>query len=183
MDAFSRFMCNTIDEVEEAQQQGGFSFDVVVIGSGMYGAFTAAKIYERARRQPLERRPRVLVLEAGPFLITEHFQNLTRIGPFFELVNQPVVDENQSFLSQIEYAGGPLQGMSPHHRCVGGKSLFWGGWAPPLMNDDEQDDLAQWPHEIRDFLLSPQGYARSRTPDRHRYHCRLRSRAVDGSVA
>ena len=58
MDAFSRFMCNTIDEVEEAQQQGGFSFDVVVIGSGMYGAFTAAKIYERARRQPLERRPR-----------------------------------------------------------------------------------------------------------------------------
>src|SRR6185295_10571774 len=70
----------------------------------------------------------------------------------------PVVDENQSFLSQIEYAGGPLQGMSPHHRCVGGKSLFWGGWAPPLMNDDEQDDLAQWPHEIRDFLLSPQGY-------------------------
>ena len=159
LDAFSRFMCNTIDEVEEAQQQGGFSFDVVVIGSGMYGAFTAAKIYERARRQPLERRPRVLVLEAGPFLITEHFQNLTRIGPFFELVNQPVVDENQSFLSQIEYAGGPLQGMSPHHRCVGGKSLFWGGWAPPLMNDDEQDDLAQWPHEIRDFLLSPQGYA------------------------
>ena len=34
LDAFSRFMCNTIDEVEEARQQGGFDFDVVVIGSG-----------------------------------------------------------------------------------------------------------------------------------------------------
>jgi hypothetical protein len=27
------------------------------------------------------------------------------------------------------------------------------------MNDDEQDDLAQWPREVRDFLQSPQGYA------------------------
>lgn len=159
LDAFSRFVCNTIDEVAAAQEQGGFGFDVVVIGSGMYGAFAAAKIYERARRQPLERRPRVLVLEAGPFLISEHFQNLTRVGPFFELVNRPVVDENQCFLSQIDYAGGPLQGMSPHHRCVGGKSLFWGGWAPPLSNDDQQDDLALWPQEVRDFLLSPEGYA------------------------
>jgi hypothetical protein len=159
LDAFSRFVCNTIDEAAEAQQQGGFGFDVVVIGSGMYGAFTAAKIYARARRQPVERRPRVLVVESGPFLISEHFQNLTRIGPFFELVNRPAVDENQSFLSQIDYTGGPLQRVAPHHRCVGGKSLFWGGWAPPLSNDDEQDDLAQWPQEVRDFLLSPEGYA------------------------
>ena len=159
LDAFSRFVCNTIDEVEEARRQGGFGFDVVIIGSGMYGAFTAAKIYERARRPRLERRPRVLVLESGPFLISEHFQNLTRIGPFFELVNRPAVDEDQSFLTQIDYKGGPLQGISPHHRCVGGKSLFWGGWAPPLLNDDEQDDLAQWPPEVRDFLLSAEGYA------------------------
>ena len=158
LDAFSRFVCNTIDEVEDAQRQGGFGFDVVVIGSGMYGAFTAAKIYERARRLSLERRPKVLVLESGPFLISEHFQNLPRIGPFFDLVNQPAVDENQSFLTQVDYTGGPLQGVSPHHRCVGGKSLFWGGWAPPLSNDDGQDDLAQWPQEVRDFLLSPQGY-------------------------
>jgi choline dehydrogenase-like flavoprotein len=158
LDAFSRFVCNTIDEVSEAQRQGGFGVDVVVVGSGMYGAFTAAKIFERARRLPLERRPRVLVLESGPFLISEHFQNLTRIGPFFDLVNRPAVDENQSYLSQIEYTGGPLQGISPHHRCVGGKSLFWGGWSPPLMDDDAQDDLAQWPSEVREYLLSPEGY-------------------------
>jgi hypothetical protein len=62
-------------------------------------------------------------------------------------------------LTQVDYTGGPLQGVSPHHRCVGGKSLFWGGWAPPLSNDDGQDDLAQWPQEVRDFLLSPEGYA------------------------
>lgn len=159
LDALSRFVCNSINEVAEAQQQGGFGFDVVVVGSGMYGAFTAAKIYERAHRQPMAQRPRVLVLESGPFLISEHFQNLTRIGPFFELVNQPLVDHGRSFVTQINRRGGPLQGMSPHQRCVGGKSLFWGGWAPPLSDDDEQDDLAQWPQEVRDFLLSPEGYA------------------------
>lgn len=159
LDAFSRFVCNSIDEVEDAQRQGGFSFDIVVIGSGMYGAFTAAKIYERARRDSLERRPRILVLESGPFLIPEHFQNFTRIGPFFDLVNRPAVDENQSWLTQINHTGGPLQGVSPHHRCVGGKSLFWGGWAPPLSNDDGEDDLAQWPRDVRDFLLSSEGYA------------------------
>jgi hypothetical protein len=159
LDAFSRFVCNTVDEVEDAQRQGGFGFDVVVIGSGMYGGFTAAKIYERARRESLEHRPRILVLESGPFLIPEHFQNFTRIGPFFDLVNKPAVDENQSWLTQIDHTGGPLQGVTPHHRCVGGKSLFWGGWAPPLSNDDGLDDLAQWPEEVRDFLLSPGGYA------------------------
>lgn len=158
LDAVSRFVCNTIDEAIEAQQLGGFGFDVVVIGSGMYGGFTAAKIYEKGKRQSPGGRPRVLVLESGPFLISQHFQNLTRMGAFFQLVNRPVVDDNQSFLTQIDYAGGPLQGMSPHHRCVGGKSLFWGGWAPPLSNTDGQDDLSHWPEEVRDFLLSADGY-------------------------
>lgn len=160
LDAVARFVCNTIDEVKAAQQEGGFAFDAIVIGSGMYGAYTASRIFEGARRAHLHERPRVLVLEAGPFLITEHFQNLTRLGPFFDLVNKPLVDENQSFLTQIDRVDGPLQGMERHHRCVGGKSLFWGGWAPPLSNEDSEDDLAQWPAEIREALLSPNGYER-----------------------
>ncbi|MEN4475750.1 family 16 glycoside hydrolase [Mycolicibacterium cosmeticum] len=158
LDAMSRFVCNTLDEVVEAQALGGFGFDVVVIGSGMYGAFTAAKIFEFAGRSSLQRRPRILVLESGPFLISEHFQNLPRVGGFFDLVNRPVVDENQSYLSQIgRQPGEPLQGMVPHHRCVGGKSLFWGGWSPPLTTGD---DLSHWPPEVRDYLTSDGGYRR-----------------------
>lgn len=160
LDAVARFVCNTLNEATAAQQAGGFEFDVVIIGSGMYGAYTAAKIFERAKRLNLPHRPRVLVLEGGPFLISEHFQNLTRMGEFFNLVNQPIVDENQSFLTQINLTSGPLQGMSPHHRCVGGKSLFWGGWAPPLGNVDTDDDLSHWPPEVRNFLLSPKGYSK-----------------------
>lgn len=158
IDGVARFTCNTYEEIKVAAEQGG-GFDVVVIGSGMYGAYLAAKIFERGRRLS-GAAPRVLILESGPFLISEHFQNLTRMGKFFELVNRPLVDDGQAFVTQIN-TGGALEGFTPHHRCVGGKSLFWGGWAPPLGAEDAKDDLFQWPGEVRDFLLSPEGYERT----------------------
>lgn len=160
LDGIARFVCNTYDEAMQAQAQGNFEFDVVIVGSGMYGAYAAKTIFEASIRLSLQRAVRVLVLESGPFLISEHFQNLTRMGSFFDLVNQPVLDEGQAFVTQIDRIGGPLQGFSPHHRCVGGKSLFWGGWAPPLRHQDEQDDLARWPEAVRNYLISADGYAR-----------------------
>jgi choline dehydrogenase-like flavoprotein len=56
-----RFICSTYDEATTNPD-----FDVVVIGSGMYGSYAAAKIYSesaKSGRTPL----RVLVLEAGRF--------------------------------------------------------------------------------------------------------------------
>ncbi len=164
LDGIARFVCNTFEEVLQAQVQGGWQFDAVVVGSGMYGSYAASKLYQFNRSSPSERRPRVLVLESGPFLITEHFQNLTQVGPFFDLVNQPVVDENQSFLTQIDPAPGqPLQGMSPSQQCVGGKSLFWGGWSPRLTDEDlhRQDENGNplWPQEVVAYLHSPDGYS------------------------
>ena len=77
IDGMARFICNTWDEVVAAQRGG--EFDVVIIGSGMYGAYTAAKLFEMGRRMANETdAPRILVLESGPFLMTEHVQNLTR---------------------------------------------------------------------------------------------------------
>lgn len=159
IDAIARFVCNTLAEVREAQDRGGWRFDVVIVGSGMYGAYAAAKLHQFSRGMPGAARPRVLVLESGPFLVSEHFQNLTRLGAFFGLVNRPIVDENQSFLTQIDRTGGALQGMSPHHRCVGGKSIFWGGWGPRLTGDDfdrrDADGRRLWPQEVVDYLLDP----------------------------
>ena len=48
----------------------------IIIGSGMYGAFCAERIYRRGGR--------VLVLEAGPFVVSEHVQNMA--DPFFDAV-------------------------------------------------------------------------------------------------
>src|SRR5438552_19092263 len=69
-DVLRRFICNTW---EEATQNGGVGFDAVVIGAGMFGAYCAEKIYRHAN-------VRVLVLDAGSLLVTEHVQNLSRIG-------------------------------------------------------------------------------------------------------
>src|SRR5215207_4309745 len=69
-DALGRYICNTWDE---ATQNGGVAFDAIVIGAGMFGAYCAEKIYRHAN-------VRVLVLDAGSFLVSEHVQNLSRIG-------------------------------------------------------------------------------------------------------
>lgn len=55
---------------------GGAPFDAVVIGAGMYGAYCAEKVYGFGKATGR----RVLLLEAGPFLVSEHVQNLARIG-------------------------------------------------------------------------------------------------------
>src|SRR5947209_19113709 len=72
IDVLGRYICSTYDE---AINNGGFPFDVVVIGAGMYGAYVAEKIYRKGQGNL-----RVLVLEAGSFLVSEHVQNLSRVG-------------------------------------------------------------------------------------------------------
>src|SRR6185436_17415840 len=70
LDVVGRYICNTWDE---ATQNGGVAFDAVVIGAGMFGAYCAEKIYRNSNA-------RVLVLDAGAILVTEHVQNLSRLG-------------------------------------------------------------------------------------------------------
>ncbi len=156
VDGLARFTCNTWDEVVGAQ--GETSFDVIIVGSGMYGAYTAAKLFELGRRMADESHaPRVLVLESGPFLISEHIQNLTRRStPLGGLVTEPLVESGQT----------NEDSFVTHSRCVGGKSLFWGGWAPRLEPEDldrlDENGQRLWSQEIKDYLNQsgwPGGYA------------------------
>ena len=59
IDALARNICNTWDE---ATGSGGPPFTVIVVGSGAYGGYLAAKVVD------FHPAARVLVLEAGPFL-------------------------------------------------------------------------------------------------------------------
>jgi hypothetical protein len=70
-DALSRFICSTW---EEATGNGGQPFSVVIVGAGAYGAYLAAKVF---RRRP---NKRILLLDAGSWLVSEHVQNLGRVG-------------------------------------------------------------------------------------------------------
>ncbi|MFB2772796.1 family 16 glycoside hydrolase [Pelatocladus sp. BLCC-F211] len=146
LDAVARFVCNTWEEILAAQSES--QFDAIVIGSGMYGAYTATKLFEFGRRTANpDQAPRVLVLESGPFLISEHVQNLTRVGDIGSLVQENLVDPGQ------------VQGSSfvQHHRCIGGKSLFWGGWTPRLLDTDvekvDADGANLWPDDVREYLF------------------------------
>ena len=146
LDAAARFVCHTWDEVIKAQT--GRPFDIVVIGSGMYGGYCASKLFSIANllqtegKMRAEDKPRILVLEAGPYLLDEHVHNKTRA--FFDI--------QQSVLSMPALSNAPT--LVPHHRCVGGKSLFWGGWTPPLI----EADLQQWPEEVVRYMSEPDGY-------------------------
>src|SRR5450755_2599087 len=73
IDVLSRFVCNTWDE---ATANGTRQFDAVVIGAGMFGGYCADKIFRFIAANGLK----VLVLDAGAFLISTHVQNLPNVG-------------------------------------------------------------------------------------------------------
>ena len=118
-------------------------FNAIVIGSGMYGAFCAERIYRRGGR--------VLVLEAGPFVVSEQVQNMADPGfdvleaegltgfPAFGEYRSPALPSNNQKL--------PIQ-FARHSYNIGGKSVRWGGWSPRLT----EDDLALWPADMARYF-------------------------------
>jgi hypothetical protein len=87
-DFLGRWACSTWAEVSN---NGGDPFDIVVIGAGMFGGYIADKLYRRAENIGL----RVLVIEAGSFLLPTHVQNLPRLalgGPAEQVVTSNAQD-------------------------------------------------------------------------------------------
>jgi choline dehydrogenase-like flavoprotein len=140
LDVLGRYICSTFDE---AANNGGFPFDAVVLGAGMYGAYTAEKIYRGAKGGM-----RVLVLDAGTFLVSEHVQNLARIG-----LNVPGATNADPGAPRERVWGLPWRSQTPFvglAYCIGGRSLYWGGWSPRLTDAD----LKQWPKPVADYLVA-----------------------------
>ncbi len=153
IDVLGRYICNSWDE---ATANGGVAFDAVVIGAGMFGAYCAEKIYR------LGPNLRVLVLDAGSLLVTEHTQNLARIGldaagpkqdPTGSF-NVPVVLNADDPGTRKRVWGIPMRSLVPISGlayCLGGRSLYWGGWSPRLTDKD----LTSWPQPVATYLQSP----------------------------
>lgn len=145
-DTIGRYICNRWDEAVSNPR-----FDVVVIGSGMYGSYCAQRLFHDPSQ------PRVLVLEAGRFLVPDHLQKLPRL----DLSNpddptQPARGgESPDGVWQRPY--NTSSGAGGLAYCVGGRSLYWGGWCPRLTGDD----LARWPEELAAYL--PEAYRRFET--------------------
>ena len=141
IDAIGSRICSSWDTV------AAYRFDIVIVGAGMFGAYCAEKLFRRDTSNKL----RILVLDAGAFFLPTHVNNLPLGGMPDDVVwarpwtGEPpfVTDKNKKALAF----------------CVGGRSLFWAGWAPELM----PVDLKEWPEDVRNFLNSPEGYDRTAT--------------------
>jgi choline dehydrogenase-like flavoprotein len=137
IDVMGRYICNTWDE---AVNNGGVAFDAIVIGAGMFGAYCAEKLYRHANL-------RVLVLDAGSFLVSEHVQNLSKIGLNTGGAVQVTSNAQDPGARELVW-GSPWRSQVPFPGlayCLGGRSLYWGGWSPRLTDAD----LLQWPAELK----------------------------------
>lgn len=163
-DALGRYVCNGLDEALRSSdrtvvrpdgrpQIEARDFDLIVIGGGTFGAVVAEHLSFRDR----SREHRILVLEGGPLLLPEHVQNLPVLG---------LGVASATSIADLRNAGqfGPdrpqqeVWGLAWHssHRfpglayCVGGRSLYWGGWSPELLL--EELPTPPWPQSVVDEL-------------------------------
>jgi GMC oxidoreductase len=144
LDVLGRYVCNTFDEAKVASEPslGGRPFDFIIVGGGTFGSALAEHLWFRS----IGRSERVLVLDAGPFLVTEHVQNLPAIG----LDSGDAVNHHQP---QKEVWGLAWNGNVKFPGlayCIGGRSLYWGGWSPRLL--DAETPASIWPQAVLDDL-------------------------------
>ena len=161
LDNMGRFLCNTLQEALDSAAQivGGRTrdFDVIVVGGGTFGCVVAEHLFIADST----RSRRILVLEAGPFVLPEHVQNMPYHGRRAGLAR--AVDES---------SGAQLRGLI---FAVGGRSLTWGGWSPELLDVE----LTAWPavHAARD-LRRRRLFRPSEPADRRQGDQRLHLRAA-----
>src|SRR5262249_18397568 len=151
-DVLGRWVCSSWPEVSG---NGGDPFDVVVIGAGMFGGYLADKLYRHGEDIGL----RVLVVEAGAFLLPTHVQNLPRLRlsrPTQQVVNGDPQHPDPG--TQNLVWGHPWlsnQAFPGLAYCIGGRSLFWGGWSPRLTKADLDPRPAgqvSWPKDAVTYL-------------------------------
>jgi len=84
-------------------------------------------------------------------LLTQHEQNYPNINPNtgpFNIVTSNLNDPGP----QEAVWGYPWRSNESFPGiafCIGGRSLYWGGWAPRLT----PDDLNDWPTDVKTHLL------------------------------
>ena len=120
LDNMGRFLCNTLQEAVDSAAQtvaGRRDFDVIVIGGGTFGAVVAEHLFVT----DATRSRRILVLEAGPFVLPEHVQNMPFIWGGAPDLRVPWVEPPGAQLQRLIFA-------------IGGRSLTWGGWSPELLD-------------------------------------------------
>ena len=143
-DVQGRYLCNDISELP------GRPFDFIVVGGGTFGAAIAEHLWFRQKQSGGGLR--TLVVEAGPYVLGEHVQNAGIQGfgdaPGLSILNDAA---QQPEPAKNEVWGVPWKSATPFTGLayvVGGRSLYWGGWSPRLLDEE----VATWPQDTVDDL-------------------------------
>ncbi len=166
-DVIGRYVCNGLDEAlrsadthtrrpDGSPQNDARPFDIIVIGGGTFGSAVAARIFHNDTIH----RHRIVVLEGGPFVLTEHVQDLSMIGldvagatsiADLRKAGRDRVPRNEVW-GLAWHSGTPFPGLA---YCVGGRSLYWGGWSPQLLESEMPTSGTAsnlWPTKVVDDL-------------------------------
>jgi hypothetical protein len=127
-------------------------FDIIVLGGGTFGAIVAQHLFDRDRKHS----HRILVLEGGPFVLPDfvlpdYVQNLLMLGfklppptSFKELkrIKHYGLGKSREGVWRLPwYSKVSCPGLA---YCIGGRSLFWGGWAPRPL----ESEMPGWPSTV-----------------------------------
>ena len=159
LDVVGRFVCNGLDEAMRSADKNirpdARPFDVIVIGGGSFGPVFAQHLFsvDKARRH------RVLILEAGPAVAVEHVQNYPMLGLGVPGATS-IADLRAA--GQADKPREQVWGLAWHSNvkfpglayCLGGRSLYFGGWSPRLLESELPD--AFWPAETKTDLKTTQ---------------------------
>jgi choline dehydrogenase-like flavoprotein len=152
-DVIGRYVCDGLDEAlrsadihalrpDGSSQEDARPFDVIVIGGGSFGPIVAQHLFNNDKTHS----HRILVLEAGRFVLTEHVQNLPMLGldPPGPTLVDPGVPRNEVW--GLPWRSDVRAGFPGLAFCVGGRSLFFGGWSPQLLNAEMPQ--GRWPAAV-----------------------------------
>ena len=162
-DVEGRYVCNSFAEAlastDASLRPDAKPFDIIILGGGTFGAALASALLQRDK----ERKHRILVLEAGPYILQEHVQNIP--FPGFDAASaihlstiqgwQAAGDEKSLRTWSRDTWGLPWHSPLKFPGLaygIGGRSLFWGGWSPQLLDGEMPDSL--WPAEVKSDLNS-----------------------------
>lgn len=174
-DVLGRFTCNTEAEaLDSMARPDARPFDVIVIGGGSFGPILAENVYFDDKTHSR----RVLVLDAGPMVLPEHQQNL------------PVFGDVEALVRDVPWSSSPTLDFSGLRVMLGGRSAFFGGWSPQLLDTAQHTEMPRdrWPdavvQELKETYLprSAEQLAVDETNDFifGRLHEVLRQRLADG---
>jgi len=151
-DILGNYVCNLFSE---AQSSG--PFDAVIIGGGTFGLALAQDLLFRTQQQgagavaeDARWRPasfRILVLEAGPFTLPEHTQDIPNLqlyapgaqpkpGSELPATRQELIGQGLDARPILENWGLPWNSNERFGGlayCLGGRSLYFGGWSPRYL--------------------------------------------------